>query len=153
MDEKHDIAVLNTLIATTIDSILGYRDSADDVRSTRLGDDFRRFAEARRQVADKLQAEVRRLGGTPEDEGTVKAAAHRRWMDFRQAVTDAKDEAVVTEVRNGEAYLKEKFEAALEDDELSQPVRTLIADCYESVRSGHDRAEALRESIREGAGG
>jgi uncharacterized protein (TIGR02284 family) len=151
MFEEHDVKVLNSLIATTIDSALGYEESADVVSNPQFSSEFRRYAQERRQVAETLRAEVRRLGGTPEEDGTIKAAAHRRWLDFRSAISGGSDEAVISEVRNGETYINEKYEAALKDDALSPETRAVIAQGYESVRAGHDRAVELKERMEHSA--
>lgn len=146
MDKTHEIRVLNTLIETTIDSALGFEESAQEVESGRFASEFRRFAQERREVVEQLRARVRRLGGTPEDDGSVKGAAHRRWLNFKNAVTGASDEAVVQEVRNGETYLRGKYEAALEDNQLGPETRTAVMAAFESVRAGHERATALNDS-------
>lgn len=143
MDNDHDVSVLNTLIATTIDSALGFEESAEEVKNGQFASEFRRFAEERRQVVQQLQADVRRLGGTPEDDGSVKGAAHRRWLNFKNAVTGASDDAVIQEVRNGETYLRGKYDSALEDQKLSTEARAAITAAYQSVRSGHERATLL----------
>ena len=147
MNNDHDVSVLNTLIATTIDSALGFEESAKEVESGQFAAEFRRFAQERRQVVEQLQGEVRRLGGTPEDDGTVKAAAHRRWLDFKNAVTGASDKAVIQEVRNGESYLRSKYETALEDDKLSPQARSAVMAAFESVRAGHERATSLNDTM------
>lgn len=143
MDKDHDVSVLNTIIATTIDSALGFEESAKEVENGQFASEFRRFAEERRQIVQQLQAEVRRLGGTPEDDGSVKGAAHRRWLNFKNAVTGASDQAVIQEVRNGETYLRDKYDSALDDQKLSTEARAAITAAYQSVRAGHDRAMLL----------
>jgi len=55
---------------------------------------------------------VRSLGAAPEDDGTVLAAAHRAFLNLKNAVA-GDDETVVKEVERGEDHIKEKFEAAL----------------------------------------
>lgn len=149
MDHDHDVKVLNTLIATTIDSALGFEESADEVNNGEFASEFRRYAQERRQVIVRLQAEVGSLGGTPEDDGTTKGAAHRRWLDFKNSVTGADDKAVVSEVRNGETYIREKYETALKDDKLSVQTRSVISEAFQSVRSGHERASALNQSLKQ----
>ena len=57
------ITTLNTLIATTIDSVTGYEDSAKNIDNERLRQIFRERADERQRVAEDLRAEVRRLGG------------------------------------------------------------------------------------------
>ena len=71
-DHNHseEISTLNTLIATTIDSITGYENSAKDVDSERFREMFRQRADERQRVVEELRSEVRRLGGNPEDDGS-----------------------------------------------------------------------------------
>jgi uncharacterized protein (TIGR02284 family) len=66
-EHKDQIATLNTLIATTIDSITGYEDSAANIDNERLRETFRQRANERQKVVEDLRAQVRRLGGEPED--------------------------------------------------------------------------------------
>ena len=91
MSEHSDtISTLNTLIATTIDSITGYEDSAQNIDNERLREIFRQRASERRDVVESLRAEVRRLGGNPEDDGSFLGKAHQRFEDLKAAVTEFK---------------------------------------------------------------
>jgi uncharacterized protein (TIGR02284 family) len=143
----HDVTVLNSLIETTIDSVDGYRHSADAATNEQFAEIFRHRAQERAQLVERLRTRVRELGGTPEDEGGLLAAAHRRFLSLRDAVTGRDDKAVIAEVDRGESYLNGKWEAALADEELSSETRTLIREGYQSVRSGHDQWESLNKAI------
>ena len=146
MDSSHDITVLNTLIRTTLDSYKGFDDACEDSEGPQ-SQFFRQMAQERSQVASQLQAQVRALGGDPEDDSSFTAAAHRGFMDLKQAVMGDSDEAVVEEVERGEDYLKTKYEAALQDGELSAATRQAIEQAYESVRKGHDTASAMKHQM------
>ncbi|WP_129790923.1 PA2169 family four-helix-bundle protein [Sphingosinicella sp. CPCC 101087] len=147
----HDIQVLNSLITTTIDSANGFERSAEDADARQFVDMFREFAQERRQVVGRLQERVRTLGGTPNDDGSLKADLHRRWVDLRDAISRGGDKEVISEVERGEDYLKEKYDTALADSELSPETLAVIREAYQSVRAGHDRASALKHSLQ-GAG-
>jgi uncharacterized protein (TIGR02284 family) len=147
MATADDITVLNSLIKTTLDSRKGFRDAAENAESTRFELMFREFAEERGQVAAVLQTEVRRLGGNPEDDSSFLAAAHRTFMDLKNAITGTDDRAVIEEVERGEDYIKAKFETALKDDRLLPETREVIAEAFTSVRAGHDRASALKHGM------
>ena len=151
MANEHDITILNSLITTTIDSANGFERSAEDADVERFRDMFREFAQERRQVVGRLQERVRTLGGTPNDDGSLKADLHRRWVDLRDAISRGGDQEIVEEVERGEDYLKGKYDAALADGELSPDTMTVIREAYQSVRAGHDRASALKHSLQ-GAG-
>ena len=74
-------------------------------------------ADERQQVVEELRAEVRRLGGDPEDDGSFLGKAHQRFEDLKAAITGRDEKAIINEVERGEDYLKEKFETALQSGE------------------------------------
>jgi uncharacterized protein (TIGR02284 family) len=146
-DHSDTISTLNTLIATTIDSITGYEDSAENIDNERFRQIFRQRADERQQVVESLRAEVRRLGGDPEDGGSFLGKAHQRFEDLKAAVTGRDEKAIINEVERGEDYLKDKFETALDGDTLSGESRAVVERCYQSVRSGHDQMSQLKHGM------
>ena len=148
-DKSHDISVLNGLIETTIDSVDGYRRSAQEATNSRFSAAFLDRANEREQIVSQLRERVRALGGNPEDDGSVLAAAHRAFLSLRDSVTGSDDAAVIAEVDHGESYLAGKWEAALGDGELSPETRSLVQRCYDSVREGRDTFRRLHEDMSE----
>jgi uncharacterized protein (TIGR02284 family) len=146
-DKSNDINILNSLIETTLDSADGYRRSAEEADSSQFKSMFIDRAQERQQVVGQLQQEVRRLGGNPEDDGSVLAAAHRAFLTIRDKITGSDDKAVLDEVDRGETYLKDKWEAALKDDNLSTETRSLITQCYETVRQGATQWQSINRSM------
>ena len=148
-DHNHskEISTLNTLIATTIDSVTGYGNSAKDIGNQRFAEIFRERANERQQVVEQLRAEVRRLGGNPEDDGSFMGKTHQRFEDMKAAITGQDQKAIINEVERGEDYLKEKFETALKGDTLSGESRSVVERCYQSVRSGHDQMSQLKHGM------
>ena len=146
-ETNHDIRTLNGLIATTLDSVDGYTEAAKDAGNSRYAALFTARAGERRQVVTALQGEVSRLGGNPEDDGTILASAHRAFLDLKAAVTGQDDKAIVNEVERGEDHIKGKFADALQDSELSGPVLAAIRSANASVIAGHDEMRALKHSL------
>ena len=145
---RDEIATLNTLTATLIDSVTGFEDAAANIEgSSRLQQLFRERASERRQVVEELRGEVRRLGGNPEDDGSFLGKTHQRFLDLKAAVTGRDEQAIVNEVERGEDYLKEKFETALESGNLSSETRQIVERAYQSVRSGHDQVSQLKHGL------
>src|SRR3546814_7565172 len=72
MNDKHDISALNGLITTTLDSMKGFEDAAEDAKSTRFAAMFADFASDRGTVVAYLQAEVRGAGGKPEERASFQ---------------------------------------------------------------------------------
>ena len=142
-----EITTLNTLIATLIDSVNGYEDSAANIDSPRLQQLFRERASERQQVVESLRAEVRRLGGNAEDDGSFMGKTHQRFLDLKAAVAGRDEKAVINETERGEDYLKEKFETALNSGHLSGESRAVVERAYQSVREGHDQVSALKHGL------
>ena len=144
---NHDIETVNDLIKTTIDSVDGYRSAAEDANSHQFQAIFFERANERQHVADELREHVRSLGGDPQDDGSVLAGAHRAFMNLRDAITGSDDKAVIAEIERGEDHIKAKFETALEDSNLATETRSLISQCYGSVKAGHDQMRDLKHGM------
>jgi uncharacterized protein (TIGR02284 family) len=145
-NEDH-IKLVNSLLKTTVDSADGYAEAAKDAESARYKDLFERRAQERRSVASELEEEVRRLGGDPKDEGTALAAAHRAFLNLKDAVTKG-DEAVISEVEAGEDFIKEKYEKALKDTDVDPQTRATIERAWTSVKSGHDQMRDIKHMLK-----
>ena len=98
---------------------------------------FRQRADERQQVVQKLREEVRRLGGEPEDSGSFLGKTHQRFEDLKAAITGRDEKSIINEVERGEDYLKEKFEAALQQrrSERRKPDRWSSAATSRSSRA------------------
>ena len=145
--ENDDLATLKTLTSTLNDSVNGYRDAAEHVESDQFRELFTQFADQRARVSADLQAEVRRLGGEPDQDGSTLGGLHQRFLDLKAAITGRDDKAIVNEVERGEDYLKEKFEAALGSDGITGESRATVERAYQSVREGHDRVSSLKHGL------
>jgi uncharacterized protein (TIGR02284 family) len=140
----YDIRMLNDLIETTLDSAEGYAEAAKD--SSRFAQMFEARGRERRAAATVLQAQVQALGGTPADDGTLLAAAHRLFVNLRQSLGGG-DTAVVDEVERGEDHIKEKYDEAAKDSDISPASRAVILQVAGSVQAGHDAMRALKHDL------
>lgn len=143
MSTNTDIAKLDDLIVTTIDSIKGYDHSAEHADAGRYAAMFRDLANERRTVVATLQRQSRALGGTPSDFGSAAATIHRRFEDLRRALGGG-DAALIAEIERGEDYLAQEYERVLADNAVSSDTRTLVAQCYDHVRRGHGLISELK---------
>lgn len=147
MPVDHDIATLNGLTTTTIDSCDGYTRAAEDASAGRFRELFRDSAGDRRAATSVLQQSVRDLGGTPVDEGSLIASVHRRWLDLKDALAGGGDKAIIDTVESGEDHIKSKYEEALRDGDLSPTALDAIGTAYQSVRAGHDRMRDIKHAM------
>ena len=144
MSDTHDIAKLDDLIVTTIDSIKGYEHSAEKASGSLYAGFFRDTAADRREAVALLQGQSRKLGGTPADYGSAAATLHRVFEDLRVALGGG-DKAVIEEIERGEDYLKEEYDRVLGDGITSEPTLAVVRRAYESVTRGHDQASWLKK--------
>lgn len=140
---KKDIKVLNSVTKTLIDSCEGYQaccDVSDDDYS--LQQEFTRRAQERRDLVSEFQTHVRKLGGEPEEDGSMTGAVHRGFTRFSSMFRDD-EKAAISALDDGEEHLAEKIDGKLEDDELLPQTRTLLQKAYTSAKSGESFADML----------
>lgn len=147
-EHNETTTTLNTLIATLLDSVDGYRKSASDVHNQRFAEMFNARAMERQQAVTRLQAAVAAAGGNPEDDGSTLGAIHRAFQSLREVVSSRDDKAIVAEIERGEDYLKAKFDAAIKNADLTAEGRAAVEAAWLSVRAGHDEMSALKHSMQ-----
>lgn len=148
MAQRHrDIRMLNRLISHTLDSAENYRKAMGDVHSADLTLRFRFRCRERLVSSTMLREQVDAIGGDPQDDGTIRASLQRMLSNLYY-VLHSGDWAVVQEVDRQEEKLKERYDAALEDQLLSPPAREAVLRAYESVRAGRVELAKLKRVYR-----
>jgi uncharacterized protein (TIGR02284 family) len=143
------ISTLNDLIETCRDGQEGFRTAAEGVKSAELRELFHGYARQRAGFRGELQDEVRRLGGDPEQTGSLVASLHRGWMGLRAALEGADDRAVVSECERGEAAALATYRSALGTD-MPASVRAMVERQFAEVKEAHNLIGNLER--RSGAG-
>lgn len=144
---EHSVDVLNGLIKTTLDSVGGYRDAAENADRSQYKAMFSQRVGRREQLAHELQQEVRALGGDPQTEQGILGKAHNTFLDLKNALTGGDEKSVIDEVERGEDHIKEKFQNALEDEDLPANVRTIVSRAYQNVKADHDEISRIKHSL------
>jgi uncharacterized protein (TIGR02284 family) len=142
MAETDAIATLNTLIETCRDGEQGFREAAAQVRDDRVKSLFDDYARERGHFAEELKQEVSRLGGQPDEGGSVSGSAHRGWMRVKGAVTGHDDGTIISEAERGEDVAVAAYRTALSAP-LPQQVHHIVERQYSHVKDAHDRVRAL----------
>jgi uncharacterized protein (TIGR02284 family) len=136
------IKILNHLIEIGKDGANGYATAAGAVKTPELKQLFTSYAHQRALFATELQAEVQRLGGTPEQAGTVAATLHRGWMNLKSLVTGHDEAALIAECDRSEAVAVKAYEEALKAP-LPAEVKSVVQRQFEQVQEAHARIRAL----------
>ena len=144
------ISTLNNLIETCRDGQEGFRAAAEGVKDAELRGLFQDYARQRAHFAGELQDEVRRLGGEPEQTGSLVASLHRGWMGLRAALEGGDDRAVVSECERGEDVALESYRAALGTD-MPANVRAMVERQFAEVKEAHNLIGNLEKESGAGA--
>jgi uncharacterized protein (TIGR02284 family) len=120
------------------------------VQGAELKQLFHEYSQQRARFAGELQQEVRRLGGDPEETGSVAASLHRGWIGLKAAVTGRDDDAVLAECERGEDSAVANYRDALGTD-LPANVRAMVERQFGEVKRAHDRVRSLERAGGAGA--
>jgi uncharacterized protein (TIGR02284 family) len=128
-------SAFKSLTDTTFDSVEGYRKAADKADSPQLKQALQQRCEQREQTLQQMNAELQRQGAELVTEGTLAGEAHQVWQSITSAF-ESDDEAAAERVEEGEDYLRGKFEAALESDQLEAQERAIVQQGYDDICQG-----------------
>lgn len=147
MDNDDVISTLNELIELCKDGEHGYRSSAEHLRNAQTRMRFVQAADQCGAAANRLAAEVVRLGGQAEDSGSLTGAMHRGWVSVRSTLSAHTDLAILEEAERGEDKTLHGYRDALEEP-LPEPVRAIVQMQYEGAKRNHDEVRQLRDAER-----
>lgn len=145
MTNEKSIEHLNGVLETLIDSSDGYTKAAEVADRDVFKNFFIRRAAARRAMAAEVQAEIKQLGGVPENEGTILAKAHRMFLTISSAVQD-NDEAAIEAVDTGEEHLRDKIEDAIKADDLGVSSKAILSNFQGELRADERLIDYLEEA-------
>jgi uncharacterized protein (TIGR02284 family) len=140
---EHDIEQLNSLIKVTLDSSRGYRDAADEAGSSRFVSLFRDRGIQRRDIAERLQARVRSLGGDAEKGGSTLGAAEQLFTNLKQKMSGT-DASVIAAAESEEDHVKAAYQQVITDGELSDPVRMAVESEFAQIQANHHETSKLQ---------
>lgn len=145
MSASTGVDTLNAIIAIALDGASTLAKGADMVKDRRAQALFATLAAERDGIVACLQAEVRSLGGVPEDRGTVVGSAHRLYAEVKSALAPNDHRGVIDEIHRSEERVRDKFRELLErDKELPRATRDLVERKFEQVRRSCLRVTDLR---------
>ncbi len=146
MNNEEVISTLNDLIETCKDGKNGYQTAAENIENSEYKKLFNEFSQQRENFANELKAEVGRLGGDPEDSGSVSASLHRGWMNIKSAVSSNDLDAILSECEQGEDVAVKNYKEALEND-LPADLHSIVNKQYVEVKNAHDHIISLVKKI------
>jgi uncharacterized protein (TIGR02284 family) len=138
------VDTLNAMIAVAMDGAATLSKGVDIINDPRIKSLLSELAVERESMVAELKHEVRALGGTPEDRGTVVGSAHRLYTEVKLALAPHDRRAAIDEIKRSEERVREKLQALLaEDKTLSPAVRAVVERHFDRVRQSCARVNQL----------
>lgn len=148
MKDATIIATLNGLIGASKDAEKGLTLAAEDAWEASLARVCSDAEEANRTASAELQDQVRLLGGTAEERGSIKAAARRGWTTLKSMMSSREDSVIMDECERGQGYVRGRYADALELG-LPDPVHCVLERHHRAIADTHYRLLDLRKRVRD----
>jgi uncharacterized protein (TIGR02284 family) len=147
MDKDDVVDTLNDLLESCRDGEYGFRECgahtvAQDIKTLML-----RHADECRDAGVELLGLIRKLGGKPDDGGSMSGAMHRGWVSLRGTLTGYSDEGMLDECERGEDAALARYRKALKE-ELPASIRAVVERQAQGAQRNHDQVKALRDAVR-----
>src|ERR1041385_3677640 len=110
MNDDKIIAALNELIEASKDGEQELTRAAEDAAAPEIVRVCSDAEEANRVASAELQDQVRLLGGTAEDDGSLKASARRRWTSMKSMVRARDDGTIMEDCERGQRFVRSCYE-------------------------------------------
>jgi uncharacterized protein (TIGR02284 family) len=137
---------LEELAKLARDGELGYHTAAGDAKDADLQQLFNELARERGEIADELEAHIRKYGGKPPQRGgTMAGHAHRMFVDLKSAISGGNRRAVLNEVARGENLAEAAYDA-LKRIDLPPDLKPVIMRQHDRVKQARDRVRELLKS-------
>lgn len=139
--------ILNDLVQINNDRIVGYekaikelKEEDSDLKSLFLG-----MIDSSRSYKMALSTELNVLGSETDADTTTSGKVYRVWMDIKAIFSGHDRKTVLSNCEFGEDAAQKAYEMALEDEDLTGHLRSLVAEQKQSLKLAHDQIKALRD--------
>jgi uncharacterized protein (TIGR02284 family) len=122
--------------------------AADDAREADLARVICDAEAANRTASAELQDQVRLLGNTAEQDGSLWGAARRRWTSVRSMVSTRIDSVIIEECVRSQGSVRNLYADALDLD-LPRPLHSVVERHHRAIVDTHYRLLDLRNRIRD----
>ena len=126
---------LNELLEKNYDAEKGYLNAANNIDSPRLKMFFKERASERSEFAKNLRTEILSYGQIPEDDGSLKGAAHRNWMSLKSLFISNDKEAILEEAVRGEKASLVEYSEILKESSFAPSTRKMLENQKQQIQS------------------
>lgn len=139
--------ILNDLVEINNDRIEGYEKAIDELKDhdNDLKAIFLDMINKSRSYKMALSTELNVLGSETETDTTTSGKIYRAWMDIKVAFTGHDRKSILSSCEFGEDAAQTAYKMALEDENLTGHLRSMVYEQKHSLKLAHDQIKALRD--------
>ena len=149
MAHNDTIEQLNHLIHVNKDAEGGLRAAAERVKNSELETLFVGYAKQHARFEIELREEVKRLGGTFSESGTMGGALHRGWMNLKSTLSGDSAAAILRSCEGGEESAEIAYTDAADRNQTGQ-THTLIEKQRQQIKGFRTRLARLVGETKDG---
>jgi len=132
---KNNIDVLQAIIEKNYDARKGYRKAMMDIQDPELKSFMQQQALVRSSFTTTIDQEIRNLGETPIENGSVTATLRRTWIDIKSRIADNADDIIIEEIIRGEKAKVKEYKGALKNNLLAPETHNLLQSQLKSIKN------------------
>lgn len=144
-----DRRVTKDLIETLEDGKEGFARAADKLADSDrpdLSSKMRHYSEQRAVFSAELDQMAAAYGDDIDEDGSLGGAVHRGWMAVKDAIAGSDPEGVLDAAEQGEDHAVSEYQDALENDDISPNLRSVIQRQFTDIKAAHDDIRGLRNA-------
>jgi len=140
--------ILNDLIQINNDRIAGYEKALKELQpeDSDLKALFVKMIGESHKYKMTLATEVQTLGAEIESGTTNSGKIYRAWMDVKAIFTGHDRKTILNNCEFGEDAAQKAYKMALDEEDLSSNLRSIITEQKAALRMSHDEIKALRDA-------
>lgn len=140
--------VLNDLIQINNDRVAGYEKAIEELKTedADLKTLFVKMIGESHNYKMALATEVQVLGKDAETGTTNSGKIYRAWMDIKAIFSGHDRKTVLNNCEFGEDAAQKAYKMALDENNLSADLRSLITEQKAQLKTSHDEIKALRDA-------
>ncbi|GGI25418.1 ferritin-like domain-containing protein [Pedobacter mendelii] len=141
------VEILNDLIEINNDRADGFDKASADLDEVNidLKATFEKLSSDSRANSLELAGLVGRNGDTPDTGNTILGTLHRAWIDIKASFGGDDRHSILAECERGEDAIKKAYRDALQENELSEHVRSTLLKQQDAINLSHDLIKGLRD--------
>ena len=140
---KNNISVLQSIIKKNYDARKGYKRAMVEAKDPALKIFLQQQARQRSNFTTAIDQEIRNLGNTPKEGGSIAGTLHRAWIDIKTLVAGNDDEIVLKEVIRGEKAKVSEYKGVMKQNTLAPQINSMLRSQLSDIKSTLNHVKAL----------